>query len=208
MTERQKQAMKTKQKLIENAMIMIEETGFDQLKMQDLCNRAGVSVGTFYHYFKNLDELIQESYLGFDDMLEEELLNKKFSNYKEAISFIIIYSIKQLTSFGVNATAMTFKQQMGASSRLMVDKHRFYYQKLLSYLQNGILSHEFSLHYSIEETADWLLRTARGTAIDWCLHDGKYDVIHMVTLEVSTLLEILCPNEKKEDTSCTFNPNI
>lgn len=50
-------AQVAKQKLLNAALALIREKGFSAMTVDDLCARAGVTKGAFFHYFKSKDEL-------------------------------------------------------------------------------------------------------------------------------------------------------
>jgi TetR/AcrR family transcriptional repressor of nem operon len=50
-------AQAAKQKLLDAALSVIREKGFSAMTVDDLCARAGVTKGAFFHYFKSKDEL-------------------------------------------------------------------------------------------------------------------------------------------------------
>lgn len=50
-------AQAAKEKLLNAALSLIREKGFSAMTVDDLCARAGVTKGAFFHYFKSKDEL-------------------------------------------------------------------------------------------------------------------------------------------------------
>jgi TetR/AcrR family transcriptional regulator, transcriptional repressor for nem operon len=50
-------AQAAKEKLLDAALSLIRETGFSAMTVDDLCARAGVTKGAFFHYFASKDEL-------------------------------------------------------------------------------------------------------------------------------------------------------
>ncbi len=50
-------ARAAKEKLLDAALSLIREKGFSAMTVDDLCARAGVTKGAFFHYFKSKDEL-------------------------------------------------------------------------------------------------------------------------------------------------------
>ena len=58
-TNRQKQAAASKNKLVAAAMELFNEKGYEQTTVQDICKRAGLSVGVFYHYFPSKSDVLQ-----------------------------------------------------------------------------------------------------------------------------------------------------
>lgn len=51
LTKRKKQAMETKNRIFETAMELFAKKGYKDIKIEDICRLADVSVGAFYHYF-------------------------------------------------------------------------------------------------------------------------------------------------------------
>jgi TetR/AcrR family transcriptional repressor of nem operon len=46
-----------REKLLDAALALIRERGFSAMTVDDLCARAGVTKGAFFHYFKSKDEI-------------------------------------------------------------------------------------------------------------------------------------------------------
>jgi AcrR family transcriptional regulator len=59
MNSRQKQAEETKRILIETAQKLIIKYGYDEVKVEDITNNCGRGKGTFYHYFKSKEKLLE-----------------------------------------------------------------------------------------------------------------------------------------------------
>ena len=48
----------TRQILIDTAVALIRKYGADHITVRSVCEEAGLSIGTFYHHFKNKDDLL------------------------------------------------------------------------------------------------------------------------------------------------------
>jgi AcrR family transcriptional regulator len=59
-----KKAELTRQKIVESALKLFAERGFDQTTMRLIAEEAGVSVGNTYYYFTSKEDLIQAYYQG------------------------------------------------------------------------------------------------------------------------------------------------
>jgi AcrR family transcriptional regulator len=53
---------RTKEQLFDTAVTLIKEKGFDNVTVEDICNKAGVAKGTFYIYYESKSDIIRESY--------------------------------------------------------------------------------------------------------------------------------------------------
>jgi len=60
---------RTRDAIVEAALELFRERGFEGTTMRAVAERAGVSVGNAYYYFSSKDELVQ----GFYDQLVAEL---------------------------------------------------------------------------------------------------------------------------------------
>jgi len=52
LTNRQVQALTTKNKIYNIAVELLEESRYENIKIEDICKKAEVSVGSFYNYFE------------------------------------------------------------------------------------------------------------------------------------------------------------
>lgn len=57
-TQRERQAEERRQQLIDTALRLFAERGFDNTSIKDLAEAAGVAQGLFYHYFRSKEELL------------------------------------------------------------------------------------------------------------------------------------------------------
>jgi AcrR family transcriptional regulator len=52
-TSRQAQAIKTRNKILKTTIDLMQKKGFDNITIETISKKAGVSVGSFYYYFKS-----------------------------------------------------------------------------------------------------------------------------------------------------------
>lgn len=53
LTKRQLQALETKERLHSSAVELYKTLPHDEITIKDICEKAGVSVGVFYHYYES-----------------------------------------------------------------------------------------------------------------------------------------------------------
>lgn len=56
MTQRQQQSAETRQKIYISTTTLYQTKPYDSVTIADICEAAGISVGSFYHYFKDNNE--------------------------------------------------------------------------------------------------------------------------------------------------------
>ena len=57
---RSRKGAATRARLVESAKEEFEETGFLETRISDIAKRAGMSHGSFYHYFDSKEQIFRE----------------------------------------------------------------------------------------------------------------------------------------------------
>ena len=83
LTPRKEQAIATRLKIFDTAVELFEKKGYDRVSINDICKKAGVSTGAFYHYFKSKDQVLREKFLEIDDFTRD--LMEDISDMNNAI---------------------------------------------------------------------------------------------------------------------------
>ena len=53
LTNRAKQALKTRKRIIRSMKKLVKKKGFENTSVKEISEDAGITVGTFYHYFSS-----------------------------------------------------------------------------------------------------------------------------------------------------------
>ncbi len=57
---RSRKGVQTRARLLDSAKLVFEETGFLEARISDIAERAGLSHGSFYHYFDSKEQIFRE----------------------------------------------------------------------------------------------------------------------------------------------------
>jgi len=68
---RSRKGAKTRARLVAAAKEIFEESGFLDARISDIADRAGLSHGSFYHYFDSKEEIFREVAATVDELLSE-----------------------------------------------------------------------------------------------------------------------------------------
>lgn len=81
MNDRQVQAQETKNRILQTVKELLKTKSFDEIKIRDICQKAHVSVGTFYVYFTKKEEALLLVYRELDQAFDAlELCGKPYEN--------------------------------------------------------------------------------------------------------------------------------
>ena len=58
MTNREQQAQQTYEHILQTTELLLTSCSYDELSISDICKKAGISKGGFYHHFSSKDQII------------------------------------------------------------------------------------------------------------------------------------------------------
>lgn len=173
LTSRQAQAIKTRNKIYNIAFDLMHKKGFDNITIEDISKKAGVSVGAFYHYFKSKADILFEIYHRADEYFRENVENKLSSeNSADQIVEYFRHYAEYTKSVGVEFT----KHLYNTANKFFTKKDRYMLIVLQDIIRKGQEKKELTTDMTPEEMTEYLFIAARGIIFDWCLYDGQYDV--------------------------------
>jgi AcrR family transcriptional regulator len=70
---RSRKGVQTRARLVDAAKQIFEENGFLEARISDIAERAGLSHGSFYHYFDSKEQIFQEVVASLDERLSEPM---------------------------------------------------------------------------------------------------------------------------------------
>ena len=171
LTDRSIRALKTKKKLFQSASKLIEKYGYDNVTIEEICRKADVSVGAFYHYYKSKSDIIVEFFKQIDYYYEEKVQPELTNDADENINTFFRHYAQFHIEKGFEHTSMIVRIQ----TDFFLDKTRYMHILLIDLVKAAKKEGVFKKDADIDTIAAFLLVIARGLLFDWCLERGKYD---------------------------------
>ena len=168
--------METRLKIVKTTMELLKEKRFTDIRIEDICRKAEVSVGTYYHHFKSKEEIVNRSYADFDISLEEHFDKVSSLPPLERIHFLIDEQLKYCADNNSNIISKIFQVQLYTDDKYIIDSSRFLYKALNEAVEGALNRKNLSTNLTCSELTDMILRQSRGVIYDWCLNRGSYDL--------------------------------
>ena len=148
----------TKSRIVKAAWNLFFKNGYDRTTVDDIIAASKTSKGTFYHYFKGKEALLNSlSYL-FDE------------KYEELADMIE-------TSIDIKLLAYLYSSQLiTKDKKSLSDQKRFYFKWVTEILAEGLKNGEFKNTSTAEELMDIYAMYERAVLYDWALFKGKYSL--------------------------------
>ena len=170
---RKEQAEETRNRIYTSAIELMEENGFGNFTIEDISQRAGVSVGAFYHYFDSKNDILAEIFYRADDYFSTHIVNSRRNN---SVPEQIIEYFDHYAKFNVDCGVETTQQIFNPKIKFFIDEGRPMLEILESLILKGQEKNEIRGDTDAKELVRYLLSMARGVVFDWSLCDGKYDL--------------------------------
>ena len=68
---RKEQARQTEAAILQAALELARANSFDKVSVRDICQRAGITTGAFYHHFRSKEDLLSRGFAPLDTYLEQ-----------------------------------------------------------------------------------------------------------------------------------------
>ena len=168
-----------KEKIIAATLEIVKTEGTNDLKVRTVCEKADVATGTFYHYFKNKDDLLMHfvRILSFDEIE----LKTPLESIAKRICELYMHLIGKYLSMGKEFMKGFYSTGNTALSAYMgvtdgafeagTVMHRCE-KEIQAAIDKGILSADCNAH---QVSAD-ICTIVKGIIFEWCLMDSKISI--------------------------------
>ena len=188
-----------KQKIIDTAVELIKKHGADYLTVRNVCAAADVATGTFYHYFKNKDDLLM--YFVRDISFGDCELTTPLTDIAGRIYELYMNLIERYMSLGKDFMKSFYTTDNKALSAYMSEADGKFADgtvmarsetEMTAALENGIIKEGTDIHAVCAD----ICTIVKGCVFEWCLSDGDMDIKNAVRriieryLKEITLLDI------------------
>ncbi|MBO5976389.1 MAG: TetR/AcrR family transcriptional regulator [Oscillospiraceae bacterium] len=192
MSKVKEKQLRRRSEIIEAVIPLIASVPFDALSVNEICLSAGISVGSFYHYFEKKSDLLVGLLGLIDEYLEAEVYprlgegtatDKLFRFALEWARYVEAHGIERSKLISSVAPANT---DLGGQKRSSL----IYLEKLMS---EGQAEGRISDGHSPENLAELYLLALRAITTDWSRQGGSYSIVEKMEVFISIWLKGIAP---------------
>jgi len=178
------QGDETKKKICENAALLFKEYGYDNVSVDSIVEKAGISKGGFYVHFDSKDSLTSAliaEYVSKLDLSYKAFLETFSDSTKASVilqSFVGKIADVMTDSIGYSLIKITYRIQIDRtiSTGTLLSYSREIYGVFIGLIQQGIRQGEFKAELDAKMTADQFVTVLRGFTYEWCI---RYPEFHL-----------------------------
>ncbi|SFS54058.1 TetR/AcrR family transcriptional regulator [Paenibacillus sp. BC26] len=181
-TSRYLKGKATKKKIFAVAKELILSKGYNNVTVDEICEKCSLSKGAFYIHYKSKEDIVRKLYR--DDMSEymDENFGKYIQDNKDAspvdkLKTFMMVALGFPLIVGEELTKLTFVVLLSQKSSEPSFFSDCMEQELLyTAIEEGISQSLFRKELSVEEIVNYLFSFLTGAFITWCLSDSSYDL--------------------------------
>lgn len=169
----------TKSRIIKAAWNLFYKNGYDNTTVEEIIAASKTSKGTFYHYFKGKEALLNSLSDLFDQKYEElaAAIDPDMSAYDKLLllNHELFHMIE--SSVDIHLLAYLYSSQLTTrDKKSLADNKRFYFKWVTQILDDAIKSGEFSDNSTAEELMNIYAMYERALLYDWALFKGNFSL--------------------------------
>jgi len=195
-SKRKAQAVETKNKIYESAVHLFRKHGFDQVSVDSIVERAGVSKGSFYVHFDSKDALIltlMGDYVGKVDLEYRTYLDSfpagtKASDILFSMAEKIVDVITDTIGYNVIKFLYGFQITKTVNTDTVLGYNRDLYNIFMNIIGQGIQQKEFKPDVNAMIIAQHFVMAIRGLTYEWCIRSPDFDLKVQVRQHFEILL--------------------
>ena len=178
--------MDAKQKLIDATVAIIKREGADAVTVRSVVEESGLSIGTFYHHFKNKDELLM--YFVKETSFDSFELTTPLEQLPDRICELYFYLINRYMELGEDFMKSFYTTGNQALSAYMREEDgRFADGTVMARcereIENAIAEDILDQKANAHVLSMDVCTIVKGCVFEWALNDGDMD-IHEVLIRI------------------------
>lgn len=173
---RKKQSIITKKNIYKEAMILIKENGFEKTGIKEICEKAGVTTGAFYHYYDSKIDLLLEIHNEIDILCSNNLTSIQSKNPEKKIIAIFCEFIKQIELLKFETVKHLYSAQLFSKNLSLNSEIRPFFTTVEKTFEEAFEKKIFNQFNPRELTNQCLIFT-RGIIYHWCLSSGNFPLL-------------------------------
>ncbi|MCI8667783.1 MAG: TetR/AcrR family transcriptional regulator [Dorea sp.] len=166
----------TKSRIVKAAWNLFYKNGYDNTTVEEIITASKTSKGTFYHYFKGKEALLNSLSDLFDQKYEElnTVIDPDMSAYDKLLflNHELFYMIE--TSVDISLLAFLYSSQLTTKDKKSLsDQKRFYFKWISEIIDDALKNGEFNNTSTTEELMSIYAMYERALLYDWALFNGR-----------------------------------
>lgn len=187
---RKEQAEQTKKKIVDTTINLLKEYSLNELQIKDICTNAEISIGNFYHYFTNKQEIIFYVFNTNAEVYREKILSRDKSNSYKDILYAFKEFAKLVSELGGDLVLEIFNYSIMNRKNVLLSKDAFFYNHIISLIDSLRKLNLTVCDDDADIIAKRLIVFFRGFFYEWALSNCNFNLVKETEKEMKAYLSL------------------
>ena len=176
LSKQQIKSLNTKRKIFQAAKEIMRKDGYQELSIKNICEKANVSNGSFYHHFQSKDDLLSY-YIEEQPQIDPGLLElpKDAEMAKETILQVYQNYVNYCKELGVEFMTGYYDPKNQALNPVSRSERPYPIVTVQQYVEKAIEANIIHINVKIVEFTTDIRMIVIGNVFEWCLRSGSAD---------------------------------
>lgn len=175
-------------KILAQAAALIDTDSLEHITIREICNQAGVSIGSFYHHFSSKDDVIVQLFLSNADRVEPLVRNQFKSNCEWD-------NLREYIRFQINSALTTPMERLKFIYTYNINSHAYPMERYRDLVREILVrakeKGQMNDDCTYDEILNHLFTLILGNMVRYCIEDGNYDISANLTCQTERLISLI-----------------
>lgn len=178
-----------KVELMECAVKLFQEYGYNKVSIRQICNTCGISKTTFYFHYKSKEELVLDFFNRVDIGIEKNIavVFEGETSVKQLWNLTTLY-LQHHVYVGVNVSREVYVTYLYNNLSPVMPQNVHIREALLNLLNLAKKKKEIANQSDVPDLYDTLNYTMTGVIYNWHMADGNFDLLEVSKKAFDSLL--------------------
>lgn len=177
----------TYNRIIRIAGDMIRRDGYDQVTVAQIVKEAGISLGTFYHYFPSKKSVLA-GVRKIDSYFENKV--RPVLKHQALLEDVGIFWSKYTDYVENDGLAVVRGLYQNFQAKLLISEKSVLFLMLMGILEEGVARGELQENFDKKQLIARMFMYVHGVTMQWIIRDGNLDIRREIAEVTSDLLRI------------------
>lgn len=183
----------TKQKIRQVALELFAKKSFEEVTLNEICQKSGVNKHSFYYYFKSKDDILDKFYEFPSQLTPADLENiLSADSYVEKLWLLLKVSIDFADRYGVSIIRQIFIKNLTSNVGTfeLSEKQKEMLRLQHSIIEKGKACGQFKSNLDNKLLMILFRQSMHSLLLTWCIKDGSFSFTEACRYYFEQLFEV------------------